>query len=156
MGVVAAFPFVETCGTALKLSRWMSWSVKERGNHIFFGEYMLACLVLGLFDGFYKSLTDLPFAASELEAIILNGDGRLPREEVDVAMPGLGMAGLDGDDGIPQAHPMMRVPVRAGGADGAEVFCPWKKAKCAVVYANHKEAVDAASHGCDERSGRTH
>ena len=118
----------KSCGAGLKLSRWMAWNVKERGSQIFFGEYMLAFLVLGLFEGFYQSLADLPSAASEIEAIILNGDGRLQREAFDEEMHEMELEGLDGDDGGAGAVPAARAPVREGGKDGAELFCPGKNA----------------------------
>ena len=121
-------PLWSSTGTALKLSRWMAWNVKERGNQVYFGEFMLAFLVLGLFEGFYQSLTDLPFAASELEDLILKGDGHcVPREEIAVEIPPMDVDDDGGEGGDGDAVPAARVPVRAGDKDGSEVFCQRKK-----------------------------
>jgi hypothetical protein len=115
-----------SCGTAIKLSRWMSWNVKARHHQQWFGELQLAFLVLGLFDGFYHTLTDLPFASSVVEKMILEGDGSW---HVD---------GGDGDDEMPELAGLDEMPVPADAApveravvkrplDGAEVLCPKKK-----------------------------
>ena len=115
-----------SCGTGLKLSRWMAWGVKCRHASPFFGEWMLAFIVLGLFEGFYHSLTDLPFAASSVEAKILAGDWDMKDAEVPDAAPDEDELGLDC---VPEAAgpaPAAKVPVK-GNLDGAEVLCKHKK-----------------------------
>ena len=63
-------------GTHMKLSRWFSWNTRCRSLQPVMSELMMVLIFIGLVDGWFEHLEELPFVApaEEIAAVVADGD----------------------------------------------------------------------------------
>ena len=122
----------KSIGTSLKLSRWFAFNARQRHFQEHLGDLRLGFLVLGVFEGFFKTLLDMPFRAFEFEQKLLEDNKADEMTLADILKAG------DADELVPELVPaelMAEMMPPAMAAEPAAMGpAPAKKQRVAGPY----------------------